>query len=499
MQGWFELYSSELRPLIEEKDRLCHAIKRERDETKLEEMRAEKQRQQKVVNIKCAAAKAHWYRDFAESIHDMPMDPKKAWECIKRDLHHSDLDRSCNPITAGVKGRRNDTEPQSPGSDRAAVEAQTEHTSVCVGADSRADTLLALFAVTRRRDDVTLSVEIREEDLTWILQEDAACNYKCALLRRGAAAMMTRAISETNRTTRNWMKRHEAAIAGMAADYEAQQNIIDQERREEEKEEQNAAQDFPAENQAEPVAKKSSDLLTSLNNALRPNTLETGAAVESANSSDSAAASQNVAGSANLAAAASHNQRPPILRPSGIDQPNQQALHSNGGGEVIGGTKFGGLRPNSTSTEKMPIKLLCGGERLHHTEKKPTMSMKMDNGELSSTDEEHIGVFGPHFDRVLNNKKDIDFTVLELIEPRETMFELDDPLTRDEFERAVNKLKAGKASGLNGVPPEAFKAMDEELRTLVFGYCVRFWEGEDFRGWQMSQCVPVPTPTSGEE
>ncbi|EJK54735.1 hypothetical protein THAOC_25612 [Thalassiosira oceanica] len=45
----------------------------------------------------------------------------------------------------------------------------------------------------------------------------------------------------------------EAAIAGMAADYEAQQNIIDQERREEEKEEQNAAQDFPEDNQAEPV------------------------------------------------------------------------------------------------------------------------------------------------------------------------------------------------------------------------------------------------------
>ncbi|EJK66802.1 hypothetical protein THAOC_12239 [Thalassiosira oceanica] len=93
----------------------------------------------------------------------------------------------------------------------------------------------------------------------------------------------------------------------------------------------------------------------------------------------------------------------------------------------------------------------------------------MGNSELWSTDEEHIGVFGPHFDRVLNDKKDIDFTVLELIDRRETMFELDDPLTRDEFERAVNKLKAGKASGLNGVPPEAFKAMDEELRTLVFG------------------------------
>ena len=44
----------------------------------------------------------------------------------------------------------------------------------------------------------------------------------------------------------------DAAIAGMAADYEAEQNVIDQERREEEKEEQKAAQDFPADNQAEP-------------------------------------------------------------------------------------------------------------------------------------------------------------------------------------------------------------------------------------------------------
>ena len=219
VKGWFEMHSSELRPLIEEKDALCHAIKGETEESNLREMKIELKRQQKIVNIKCAAAKAHWYRDFAETIHDMPTDPKKAWEYIK---------------------------------------------------------------------------------------------------------------------------------------------------------------------------------------------------------------------------------------------------------------------------------LLCGGERLHHEAKKQAMSMKMENGELSSTDEEHIGVFGPHFDRVLNNKKDIDYTVLDLIDQREEMTELDDPLTRDEFERAVDKLKAGKASGLNGVPPEAFKAMDEELRSLVFGYCVRYWEGEDFRGWQMSQCVPVP-------
>lgn len=126
-------------------------------------------------------------------------------------------------------------------------------------------------------------------------------------------------------------------------------------------------------------AKTKSDLLGALNEALQPNAVEPGAAAESANSSGSnlaAAASQNLAG--NLAAAASHNiagsehlagsnlapsasqniarlenssnlaaaaasqiQRPPVLRPSGIDQPNQKALR-NDDVQVIAGTKVGG-------------------------------------------------------------------------------------------------------------------------------------------------------------
>ena len=100
-------------------------------------------------------------------------------------------------------------------------------------------------------------------------------------------------------------------------------------------------------------AKKSSDLLLALNKALRPaTTSEPGAAAESASSSPSSniattTTSQNASRSANSAgsnqAAASYQtqQRPPVLRPSSIDQPNQQAL-CDGEGEVIGGTKMGG-------------------------------------------------------------------------------------------------------------------------------------------------------------
>ena len=41
VKGWFEMFSSELGPLIEEKDRLYHAIKGEVDETRLREMKTE--------------------------------------------------------------------------------------------------------------------------------------------------------------------------------------------------------------------------------------------------------------------------------------------------------------------------------------------------------------------------------------------------------------------------------------------------------------------------
>ena len=112
-------------------------------------------------------------------------------------------------------------------------------------------------------------------------------------------------------------------------------------------------------------AKKSSDLLRSLNKALRPDTVETGAAVESTNSSGSNiadSASQTVAGSANsavnLAASASQNQRPPILRPSGIDPPNQQARR-DGNDEVIGGTRVGGFE----DVPEVPSKRARGADK----------------------------------------------------------------------------------------------------------------------------------------
>jgi len=95
----------------------------------------------------------------------------------------------------------------------------------------------------------------------------------------------------------------------------------------------------------------------------------------------------------------------------------------------------------------------------------------------------NVSVMQPHFNKVYSNKRQPDFTVLDLIEQHTIM---------EEFSNAVNGLKNCKAPGLNRVPPEAFKAMDSECRRYVFDFLMQYFDGEsDYESWHKSQCVPV--------
>ncbi|KAL7523096.1 hypothetical protein ACHAXR_000023, partial [Thalassiosira sp. AJA248-18] len=99
----------------------------------------------------------------------------------------------------------------------------------------------------------------------------------------------------------------------------------------------------------------------------------------------------------------------------------------------------------------------------------------------------------PHFQRVFNDHRPVDLGALDLIKQRSTMWSLNDPISLTEFDQAVKKLKNGKAPGLNGVPPEDFKAMNQDCRMHIFGYIKDFWEGDaDYESWHRSQCGPVP-------
>ncbi len=90
--------------------------------------------------------------------------------------------------------------------------------------------------------------------------------------------------------------------------------------------------------------------------------------------------------------------------------------------------------------------------------------MKMANGKLATNYKENMAVFGPHFDRVFNNQCPVDQNIFNNIPQHPTLHDIDSPITFDEVDAAINKLKNRKSPGLNGFSPEAYKAMNAETR-----------------------------------
>ena len=104
--------------------------------------------------------------------------------------------------------------------------------------------------------------------------------------------------------------------------------------------------------------------------------------------------------------------------------------------------------------------VLSGGDTIHNASP-IVIRMRLPNGELATTDAENASIFGPHFHRVFNNNRPIDWPLLDNIKQREVMDELDQPISWDEIKKSTTKLENDKAPGLNGVPHNAFKALDD--------------------------------------
>jgi hypothetical protein len=102
------------------------------------------------------------------------------------------------------------------------------------------------------------------------------------------------------------------------------------------------------------------------------------------------------------------------------------------------------------------ICILTGGKTAHH-KTNLNMSMRLVSGELASNTKENMSVFGPHFTKVLNNHRPVDYSVLDLIEQKPCLTSIDTPVTFSKVKQALNKLKKGKLPGLNGIPPESLK------------------------------------------
>ncbi len=115
------------------------------------------------------------------------------------------------------------------------------------------------------------------------------------------------------------------------------------------------------------------------------------------------------------------------------------------------------------------IRILRGGKAAHH-KKSVNMAMRLPDGSLAASSTKNMSVFGLYFERVFSSHPPVDFSVLDPIPQQEQLTEIDHPVTFAEVDKAINKLKSGKAQGLNKIPPEAYKAMGKTMRLQIHCY-----------------------------
>ena len=122
------------------------------------------------------------------------------------------------------------------------------------------------------------------------------------------------------------------------------------------------------------------------------------------------------------------------------------------------------------------VKILTGGTIGHHA--KPTiMRMRLPKEKLATTDKENAEVLGPHFEKVFKNYRPIEWKVINNIKQRQTMHELNKPITRAELKTAIAKLANDKSPGLNKVPPNAFKSLSNANIAHLLTFLNQYWEG----------------------
>ena len=102
------------------------------------------------------------------------------------------------------------------------------------------------------------------------------------------------------------------------------------------------------------------------------------------------------------------------------------------------------------------VKILTGGTTSHNA--KPTITrMRPPTVKLATTNKDNAEVLGPHFDKVFNKHCPIKWKVINKIKERQTMYELNYPITWEELKTEIEKLANDISPGLNKVSPNAFK------------------------------------------
>ena len=138
------------------------------------------------------------------------------------------------------------------------------------------------------------------------------------------------------------------------------------------------------------------------------------------------------------------------------------------------------------------IKAAALGNEVNHTSK-ATMALRLPDGTRANNDKDNMSVMLPHCHRMFNNHRPVSPSALDHMKQRDEISEIGEPITKDEFMTAIRRLKNNKSPGANGIPAEAFKALDSTNLEQVYKFVCDFWDGTaDYDEWHTGTGTPIP-------
>ena len=84
----------------------------------------------------------------------------------------------------------------------------------------------------------------------------------------------------------------------------------------------------------------------------------------------------------------------------------------------------------------------------------------------------------PHLEKVYRNSRPVEWSELQEILQLTSMLEINTLISWEELKQAVTNLSNGKSPGLNEVPPDAFKALDNQNLLTLLEFFNSYWKEE---------------------
>ena len=122
------------------------------------------------------------------------------------------------------------------------------------------------------------------------------------------------------------------------------------------------------------------------------------------------------------------------------------------------------------------------------------VAVKDEEGNPCKTPEAQQQRWRRHFSEILNLQSEFSLDELELVRQRPVRVDLTKPPSEEELERAIGKLRSGKAGGESGILPEMVKAVcyEEAFMSSLLKLTEDVWRrGEVRSDWCDAVLIPL--------